>query len=207
MSISHMAVYGYGTLLSLLFFSYNHIICFLLSLLFFPIITLFRIITIFVSYFTKLSGEKWKWKKYCALKSFRFFISFLTVLTLLWKDFRDLFQLLFILYFLLIDKITSPLASWETRVQFHLVSYQRLKKWYLIRPCLALSLIRYISRVKSSNPGKEVASSPTPLCSSYWKGTLRVALEDTVPTRNREVPCDIHCPFLPASTTQRLDRV
>ena len=33
-------------------------------------------------------------------------------------------------------------------------SYQRLKKWYLMPPCLTLSIIRYGSRVKWSNPGK-----------------------------------------------------
>ena len=31
-------------------------------------------------------------------------------------------------------------------------------------PCLTLSIIRYGSRVKWSNPGKEVAPSPTPWC-------------------------------------------
>ena len=31
------------------------------------------------------------------------------------------------------------------------------KKWFLIPPCLTLSIIRYISRVKWSNPGKGVA--------------------------------------------------
>ena len=36
----------------------------------------------------------------------------------------------------------------ETRVQFPVELYQRLKKWYLIPPCLTLSSIRYISRVK-----------------------------------------------------------
>ena len=45
-------------------------------------------------------------------------------------------------------------------------------KWYLIPPCLALSNIRYVSRVKWSNPGKGVAPSPTPRCSSYWKGAF-----------------------------------
>ena len=49
------------------------------------------------------------------------------------------------------------------------------KKWYLIPPCLALSNIRYVTRVKWSNPGKWVAPSPTPRCSSYWKWNLRVA--------------------------------
>ena len=37
-------------------------------------------------------------------------------------------------------------------------------------PCLTLSIIRYGSRVKWSNPGKGVAPSPTPWCSSYQKG-------------------------------------
>ena len=50
-----------------------------------------------------------------------------------------------------------------------------LKKWYLIPPCLTLSIIRYVSRVKCSNPGKGVAPSPTPWCSSYWRGKLQVA--------------------------------
>ena len=57
------------------------------------------------------------------------------------------------------------------------MSYQRLLKWYLIPSCLTLSNIRYISRVKWNNPGKEVAPSPTPRCSSYWKGSLLVVLD------------------------------
>ena len=65
----------------------------------------------------------------------------------------------------------------ETGVQSQVESYQRLKKWYLIPPCLTLSIIRYVSRVKWSNPGKGVALSPTSQCSSYWKGSLRVALD------------------------------
>ena len=44
-------------------------------------------------------------------------------------------------------------------------------------PCLKLNNIRYISKVKWSNPGKGVAPSLTPLCSSYWKGNLLVALD------------------------------
>ena len=44
-------------------------------------------------------------------------------------------------------------------------------------PCLTLSNIRYVSRVKWSNPGKGVAPSPTPRCSSYWKGNLWVTLD------------------------------
>ena len=42
-------------------------------------------------------------------------------------------------------------------------------------PCLTLSIIRYVLRVKWSNPGKEIAPSPTLLCSSSWKGTQWVA--------------------------------
>ena len=37
----------------------------------------------------------------------------------------------------------------------------------VIPPYLTLSNIRYISRVKWSNPGKVVVPSPTPWCSSY----------------------------------------
>ena len=48
---------------------------------------------------------------------------------------------------------------------------------YLIPPCLTLSNIRYITRVKWSNSGKGVAPYPTPRCSSYWKGSLLVALD------------------------------
>ena len=65
----------------------------------------------------------------------------------------------------------------ETWVQFQVMSYQRLKKVYLIPSCLTLSNIRCVSRVKWSNPGKGVALSPTPRCSSYWKGSLQVALD------------------------------
>ena len=65
----------------------------------------------------------------------------------------------------------------ETCVRSQVESNQRLKKWYLIPPCLTLSNIRHVSRVKWGNPGKGVAPSPTPRCSSYWKGGLLVALD------------------------------
>ena len=70
----------------------------------------------------------------------------------------------------------SPMAR-ETWVQSQVESYQRLKKWYLLPLCLTLSNIRYGSRVKCSNPGKEVEPSSTPRCSSYWKRSLRVTLD------------------------------
>ena len=69
-----------------------------------------------------------------------------------------------------------PMA-WETSVQSQIKSFQRLKKWYLMLPCLTLSIIRYESRVKWSNPGNGIVLSPTPWCSSYWKGNLQVALD------------------------------
>ena len=73
--------------------------------------------------------------------------------------------------------LSLPMAG-ETRVQSQIESYERLKKWYLIPSCLTLSIIRYVSRVKWSNPGKGVAPSTTPQCSSYWKGSLQVTFDD-----------------------------
>ena len=63
-------------------------------------------------------------------------------------------------------------------IGFNLRLRQRLLKWHLIPPCLTLSNIRYVSRVKLSNPGKGVAPSSTPWCSSYWKRRFRVALDN-----------------------------
>ena len=54
----------------------------------------------------------------------------------------------------------------------------KTQKWYLMLPCLTLSVIRYGSRVKWSNPGIGVAPFPTPRCSSYWKVTLWVTLDN-----------------------------
>ena len=70
----------------------------------------------------------------------------------------------------------SPMVR-KTWIQSQVASYERLLKWYLMLPCLTLSNIRYVSRVKLSNPRKGVAPSPTPQCSSYWKGSLLVALD------------------------------
>ena len=36
----------------------------------------------------------------------------------------------------------------ETGIQSQVKSYQRLKKWYLIPPCLKLSIIRYVFKSK-----------------------------------------------------------
>ena len=53
----------------------------------------------------------------------------------------------------------------------------KTKKWYLMLSCLTLSIIRYVWTVKWSNLGKGVAPLPTPRCSSYRKGSLRVTLD------------------------------
>ena len=47
----------------------------------------------------------------------------------------------------------------------------------MIPPCLTLSIITYVSRVKWSNLGEGVAPSRTPLCSSYRKGSLQIILD------------------------------
>ena len=48
----------------------------------------------------------------------------------------------------------------------------KTQKMRLDAPCLTLNITRYRSRVKWSNPGKGVAPSPRPWCSSYWKGAF-----------------------------------
>ena len=63
-------------------------------------------------------------------------------------------------------------------VQSQVMSYQRLKKWYLMPPCLTLSIIRYRSKVKGGKPGKRAAPSSTLWCSSYRKGRLGVTLDN-----------------------------
>ena len=49
---------------------------------------------------------------------------------------------------------------------------QRLLKWYLIPPCLTLSNIRYVSRVKWRNSGKGVVLSPIPGVVAIEKGAF-----------------------------------
>ena len=48
--------------------------------------------------------------------------------------------------------------AWETGFNPR-SSHTRLKKWYLIPPCLTLGIIRYVLRVKRSNPRKGVVLS------------------------------------------------
>ena len=53
----------------------------------------------------------------------------------------------------------------------------KTQKWYLMPPCLTLSIIRYGSRLKLVNPRKGVAPSSTPWCSSYQNRSLQVTLD------------------------------
>ena len=55
----------------------------------------------------------------------------------------------------------------------------KTQKWYLSPPCLTLSIIRYGSRVSRAILGEGVVLSPTPRCSSYRKGSLRVTLDNS----------------------------
>ena len=50
-------------------------------------------------------------------------------------------------------------------------------KMVLDYPCFTVSIMRHGSRVKWSNPGKVIAPSPTPWCSTYRKWNLRVTLD------------------------------
>ena len=64
----------------------------------------------------------------------------------------------------------------ETWVQSQVESYQRLK---IIFDTSLFNTQHSKVRIKLkwSNPGKGIAPSPTLQCSSYWKGSLRVALD------------------------------
>ena len=46
--------------------------------------------------------------------------------------------------------------AWKTRVQYQIGSYQRLKKWYLLPPCLTLSIIGYRLRVSGTIERQEL---------------------------------------------------
>ena len=64
----------------------------------------------------------------------------------------------------------SPMVR-ETWVQSQVESYQRLKKLYLTPPCLTLSIIKYVSRVKGSNPREGLLALSTPRCSGAFGST------------------------------------
>ena len=73
--------------------------------------------------------------------------------------------------------LECSLMTRETEVQSLVESYQILKKWYLIPPCLTFSIKRYVSRVMWNNPGKGAAPYPTPWCCSHCKRSCRATLD------------------------------
>ena len=54
----------------------------------------------------------------------------------------------------------------------------KTQKMVLDAPLLNTQHYKVRIKGKVGNPGKGVAPSPTPWCSSYWKGSLRVTLND-----------------------------
>ena len=77
---------------------------------------------------------------------------------------------------ILVRVFTYDLGDWGSIPGW--VIQKTFKKWDFMRPCFTLSIIRYGSRVKWSNPRIGVVPSPTPRCSSYWKGSLLVAFDN-----------------------------
>ena len=59
----------------------------------------------------------------------------------------------------------------ETWVQSQAESYQTLRKWFSVSPCLTLSIIRLGSLIKWGNSRKGVTTTPTHLCSGYRNGS------------------------------------
>ena len=57
---------------------------------------------------------------------------------------------------------------------------QRLEKWYLMLPCLALSITRYSEREKWSNPGKGVVPFLHHGLAAYEMGALGYVIVPTL---------------------------
>ena len=70
----------------------------------------------------------------------------------------------------------SYISVRETEIQSQVEWYQKLKKWYLMLLRITLIIIGYGSRLWS-NPRRGVALSSTHRCVSYFKGSLRIALD------------------------------
>ena len=78
-------------------------------------------------------------------------------------------------YIGLVDKYFANNQGDQGKIPDHIIPKTK-KKWCLIRHCLTLSIIKYVSRVKWSNLGKGVAPSSTPWYGSYWKWSFWIAL-------------------------------
>ena len=82
----------------------------------------------------------------------------------------------------------SPMAA-KAWVQSQVESYQRLKKIVLDATLLNTQHFKVRIKDKVEQSGKGVAPYPTPLCSSYLKGRLRVTLDNRSPTYgDRDTP-------------------
>ena len=78
----------------------------------------------------------------------------------------------------LLDNSEWIFESYKPNVFINTMNHYFFKTWDLISPCLALSIIRFVPRVKWGNPRKGVAPFLTPQCGRYWKENLRVALDE-----------------------------
>ena len=71
----------------------------------------------------------------------------------------------------------------ENRLQSQVESYQRLKKWYLMSPCLTLSILRYRSRKSGAIQEKESCSPLHLSVVAIEKRSLQIAQDYGGPTR------------------------
>ena len=78
---------------------------------------------------------------------------------------KNVFAMINVDHIGLVGRVFANSPEDSSSIPGHLIP--KTLKWYLIPPCLTLSNIRYISRVKWSNPEKGVAPSSTSWCRSY----------------------------------------
>ena len=118
--------------------------------------------------FPYFMAEKWKMRTYQQpfKKALNITEVFRTTATTETQRVRESSYIYIYIYIYIYMVECSPVVR-EIWVQSQVASYQRLLKWYLIPSCLTLSNIRYVSRVQWNNPGKGVAPSLAPHCSSY----------------------------------------
>ena len=125
-------------------------------------------------YFIKKMVKLWLWivlhfifLEYCVISSW----SWIYARAPSWGNLKNKMVYIYIYIYsslLVLWAECSPMAQ-ETGLQSEIVSYQRLKKWYLIPPYFTLSIIRHVSRIKWSSPGNGVAPFLTPWYCSYNK--------------------------------------
>ena len=74
----------------------------------------------------------------------------------------------------------------ETGDQSQVESFQRLKKWYLIRPCLTLSMMRYYQGYSGAIQGKLLKKEPQ-VALDIWSPNL-LTLKDAEGTPGKQLP-------------------